>query len=235
MTTHAAALTLEDVDLRVTKGRAVPLKGVLRARPTIEEVAFLAASPAGVGTSGSPACRAFRVHGSGLSRDGLLDGDYLILREAPSYRPGTVVLVEGGTAPVLRKVQQRADGRRCLVPISGTLPFGEPVTNQRILGAFAGVLRRRGFARTAVRESSTVTGERRFQGPATSVPSHSGLRPRKRADRPQAILRSLQERLGSLESTYASTDNPRLRVALKNEADRLRLLLQNGADAARTR
>lgn len=227
MRTGTAVEPLEDVPLRIAKGKQLRLRGILKAQPTIEEISFLTALPASAGDARAESrCRAFRVHGSALAHDGLLDGDHLVLREVATHRPGSIVLAEIGGRPVLRRVKQRADGVLFLASVSDSLPFGDALSDTRIIGAFAGVLRRRGFVRTAESKCVSRPTARRPQ------PSSAPAEPSRRspgANAPHAKIRLLRGRLGSLESTYAATSNPRLRGALQNEAERVRRLLQNEA------
>ena len=76
----------------------------------------------------------------------------------------------------------------------------------QILGVLIAIVRRRGFNRPMSARASTET-----------------------AARPPGKLRILQGQLGMLEATCASTRNPKLQDALRNEADRVRRQLQFGA------
>jgi hypothetical protein len=228
----AAGAILEYVPLRVAKGRAVRLAGVLKARPTIEEVSFLARPPMMSSPTSISPWRAFRVRGNGLVREGLHDGDHLVVRVGTDYRDGTIVLAEFGGTPVLRKVTHGSDGSTRLVPIAESLPFGESASDARIFGSFAGILRRRGFSQSAIGPPKEATSGERCSKEQHAVLG-GGLPSRCRTEQVKhpGKVRLLRSRLGSLESTYAQTQNPRLRGALRNEAERVLRLLQNETDS----
>ena len=119
--------------------------------------------------------------------------------------PGDQLLIEETSAPrpdapVLAKVA----GTYVLRPRPDLLFDGR--YQLRVLGALIGIIRRRGFGRARI---STASREEPH-GSATK-------------------LKILRGQLGMLEATCANTRNPRLRNALRNEADRVRKQLQIGA------
>jgi len=99
----------------------------------------------------------------------------------------------------------RVAGRYTLQRSSLLWSVGQP---SDIVGTFVGIIRRRGFssARHATPTQGTVS-----------------------AIRPPSRLGILRSQLSMLEATRASTRNPRLRRALRNEAERVRKQLRIGA------
>lgn len=179
----------ECLNVTVQSGRQLKLAGMLSAKGDLEEVKLL---PAGIaGTRPSRSIRAFLVRGGKLEAEGLQDGDHVLVEDLKTLRPHALTLAEVG-------------GRYVIRPASGLA--GQPPAG-RILGAFIGVIRKRGFGK-----SPRTTAYRRSQ--RTPEPTQLSI---------------LRGQLGMLEVTYAETKNPRLRRALRNEADLIRRQLHNGA------
>jgi hypothetical protein len=223
----AVARILEEVPLRVRKGRKVRLAGLLKAEPTLEEVTFLATPYPPRAAPFSRAVRAFRVHGAVLEADGARDGDYLLVQAGFEYGSGAIVLAEVAGQFMLRRLIRLNDGTIALASTAAeTLPMGEVIGEARIIGRFAGIVRRRGFG--------CSRGGRRAPAPeGWAVRSNDAARrmvfESATSLKPISKVTRLRGRLGALESTFAGTANPRLREALRAEAERVRWLLQNEA------
>jgi hypothetical protein len=145
-----------------------------------------------VGDRPARSIRAFLVRGRKLEAEGLQDGDHVLVEDSKTLRPHALTLAE-------------VAGRYVIRPASGLT--GQPPAG-RILGAFIGVIRKRGFGK-----SSHPTASRRPQG-----------------TRPEPMqLSILRGQLGMLEATYAETKNPRLQRALRNEADLIRRQLHTSS------
>lgn len=153
-----------------------------------------------------------RVRGTAMSAEGVRDGDYLVLDpRAEALGPGRTVLADVDGCAVLRRVARSRSGGILLEPAErNVLPFSRERTG-RVHGALVGILRKRGFERAV----STP--------PALAPSTELGLPPGREApagDPPR--LRALQHCLRSVRSTYSTTRHPRLRRALRDEADLLR-------------
>ena len=120
--------------------------------------------------------------GRKLEAEGLQDGDHVLVEDSKTLRPHALTLAE-------------VAGRYVIRPASGLT--GQPPAG-RILGAFIGVIRKRGFGKS----------------------SHPTASPAAARYSPEPMqLSILRGQLGMLEATYAETKNPRLQRALRNEAD----------------
>jgi hypothetical protein len=181
----------ERVPLRVERGYAMPAT-VLRMDEALQQKPIVPHSDVRMYSDGQrvPRVSAFRVCEQGLSHEGLRTGDYLLVRTTIEVRCGTLVLIDRSGRTFLRRAE------------SNTATSSDP---GEIIGALAGVIRKRGFGRPS--DENEPIGS---PVPAGKV----------------AVLRS---QLGMLEMTCAGTRNPRLQRALRNEADRIRRQLQNQA------
>jgi hypothetical protein len=208
---------LNAVPMAVTTGRRLRIAGVLKAHAPLEEVSFV--TPHGPDRP-ARTMRAFRVHGSVLEREGVRDGDHLIIESTPMPPVGATILAVVDGQFILRRIAGRAsDGSLTLAPTANDLlPLAERTLECRILGAFVGLMRKRGFAR-AVRGKEHI---RSIGSDPTANPISIGKRPASKS----TVLRN---QLRMLERIRLDTKNPRLQRALRTEADRVRLLLQNGA------
>jgi hypothetical protein len=172
--------------------------------------------------------------GRSLKLDGVLPANHA-LEEIPVGRPGKdtggpfqerrirALMVRGsslsgeGLSPgdqlLIEETDHPKPGALLLAKIGGTYvlrPRPELLSDAgsqvQVSGVLIGIIRRRGFA-----------------GVATTP------RPRENSASGPNKIRILRGQLGMLESTCANTRNPRLRDALRNEADRVRKQLQCGA------
>lgn len=202
----------ETVDMRIERGRTLRLVGTLSGNQTLQEVCLLSKLDDRNGDDSRRGIRAFKAHGNGLQHDGVRAGDYIIVDTAKEARPGAIVVAHIAGEPGIARVRRNDDGTLGLTsPRMDTLPLAHPARETEIIGVFAGVIRKRGFV--PARKSSA-------QGAMSSTSTATLLRPPGKV----TILRG---RLGMLEMTCAATKNPRLRRALRNEANYVRRLLQN--------
>jgi hypothetical protein len=205
-----AALALgplfETVPVAVEKGCSMKPAAVLDATTPLREIPVFPGPVVSRRARCSNAVRAFRVQGDDLVREGLFDGDYVLIGAVHASRPGALVLAESDGRHVLRRTKTigaRGHGNSILPPPA------------RIIGTFLGVIRRRGFGDV---QPPTGTGS-----PARLTPVHDI------GNGAPTKVTMLRGRLGMLESTCAETRNPRLQRALRNEAERVRRQLQNEA------
>ncbi len=202
-------MSLEAVPSRVQRGRRIRIAGFLTAQPTLQEIPMESLTTHGTrGEGPATGLRAFRVHGRALERDGARDGDHLIIASTDSPTQGVTVLAMVENRPMLRTfVGRDRDGRPILDGTSELLPLFNSAREYRILGVFVGMLRKRVMGSRAVHNEPAAT--------TRSSPRDRGM-----------LLRS---QLDMLEAVRSETRNPRLQIALRAEAQRIRLLLQNGA------
>lgn len=204
----------ESVDMRIEKGRTLRLVGTLTGERTLQEVCLLSELDDRYAHDSRRGIRAFKAHGNGLQHDGVRDGDYIIVDIAKDVRSGVLVVANIDGEPGIARARRNDDGTLGLTSArADTLPLAHPARATEIIGVLVGIIRRRGFA--PARKS---TGEDR----PSSTSATTTLRPPGR----MTILRG---KLGMLEMTCAATKNPRLRRALRNEANHVRRLLQNEA------
>ena len=212
---HDLGMLFDSVDMRIECGRTLTATDGLTPQGTLREVPLLSSVPNCRVRTG---IRAFRAHGDGLRHDGVRDGDLVIVDAAKPMSRGTVVVASVAGRLAIAQVHRCTAGTVELTPANpDSLPLSQCASETDVVGALAGVIRKRGFASTrstAVADPGSDGGQ---QGP-------HGLAVRTRPPGKLAILRG---RLGMLEMTCASTRNPRLRRALHKEADRVRRLLQN--------
>ncbi len=196
----------EGVPVRLAKGRPLRFAGLLSAERAFVEMPVVPApmsrksqrkSERGAGT-----IRAFRIQGDELSRDGLFDGDYVLVGDQKRPPPGAVVLAERGGRPVLRR--STLHGRHS----SGS----SACSDSKVLGVFLGIIRKRGFGGADRKPTISAPRSSSMESFPTAPPSRAHL---------------LRSRLMMLESTCAGTRNPRLQRALQTEADLVRRQLQN--------
>lgn len=208
--------TLDSVPSAITTGRRLRVAGVLKARSPLEEVPFF--TPPN-GPREARNMRAFLVHGSTLERDGVRDGDQLIIESTHVPPVGATILAMVSGQFTLQRIAGRAsDGSLTLAPAAGDrLPLPESTRECRVLGAFIGLLRKRGFAPGRAKEHGA-------SGAAVTAANPVAI-----AKKPPRKSTMLRNQLRMLERIRLDTRNPRLQRALRSEADRVRLLLQNGA------
>ena len=122
--------------------RMLPLVGTIAAgTPVLAEqnVEEEMAVPGILTTSGE--CFLLRVRGESMTRAGILDGDYVVVRRQPDCSDGDIVaaLVDGGEATVKRL--DHVDGRVRLIPENDHMePFFPDEVD--VLGKIVGVFRR---------------------------------------------------------------------------------------------
>lgn len=194
-----AACAFEQVPLKISCPKQVPVAGVLEAQDDLEEMPVLGEShPL---REGCERVRAFRVRRD-IPSVGLQAGDCLLVqpkRVAPDEL--AVVSIDGGLS--VRRVVARFGERLAFEP---ACPLG---VTPRVIGGFAGILRRRSGSHTS------AFGQRETSRGAE----------RQLSDR----VRALKGSLGMVESTCAETANPRLKRALRHEAEKIRRQLQSEA------
>ncbi len=189
---------LESVPVSLAKGRLLRFAGVLGAERTLEEMPVVPA-PMRRKSARSATLRAFRIQGDALNREGLFDGDYVVVSDQGRPRAGAIVLAEIGGRPVLRRATPHLSrGANC-------------GSDSKVLGVFLGIIRKRGFGIPDKKPPIAASPR-----PAEDLPNS-----------PPTRAHLLRSRLVMLESTCASTSNPRLQRALKNEADSVLRQLQN--------
>jgi hypothetical protein len=128
---------------------------------------------------------------------------------------GTSLSKEGlspGDQLLIEETHQPRLGALLLAKIGGTYVLrprpellAEAGDRLEVSAVLVGIIRRRGF-----------------RSPGVAAPSCE------RSDSAANKLKILRGQLGMLESTCANTRNPRLRDALRNEAERVRKQLQSG-------
>jgi len=122
--------------------RMLPLVGSIAAGSPIlaeQNVEEEMAVPGILTTSGE--CFLLRVRGESMTRAGILDGDYVVVRRQPDCSDGDIVaaLVDGGEATVKRL--DHVDGRVRLIPENDHMePFFPDEVD--VLGKIVGVFRR---------------------------------------------------------------------------------------------
>lgn len=206
----------ETVDMRVEKGRSLRLVGTLTGEPTLQEVCLLSELDDRYADEARRSIRAFRAHGNGLQHDGVRDGDYILVDSAREATPGVVVVARIAGEAGIARVRRNDDGTLGLTsPRADTLPLAHAARGTEVIGVFAGIIRKRGFAARKISHEGATA-------PASATTSL----------RPLGKVTILRGKLGMLEMTCAATKNPRLRRALRNEANRVRRLLQNEAAVA---
>jgi repressor LexA len=120
----------------------LPLVGAIAAGSPIlaeQNVEEEMAVPGILTTSGE--CFLLRVRGESMTRAGILDGDYVVVRRQPDCADGEIVaaLVGGGEATVKRL--DHLDGRVRLIPENDHMePFFPDQVD--VLGKIVGVFRR---------------------------------------------------------------------------------------------
>ena len=194
--------TFRPASLNLSRTRALRLAGVLEAPNGLEEIAVIGDSAV---SPDSIAVRAFRVHG-GVERLGLQMGDCLLVQPKRQPEPGDLVVIDLDGVVFARRIANGLGTRLHFEP-----PLPKRSTEPKVIGSFAGILRKR------------LAGKR--VGP-TQRPL---FRQAMVGSRSASLIRLLRGKLGMVESTCAATANPRLRRALRNEAENLRRQLQNEA------
>jgi repressor LexA len=122
--------------------RMLPLVGSIAAGSPIlaeQNVEEEMAVPGILTTSGE--CFLLRVRGESMTRAGILDGDYVVVRRQPDCSDGDIVaaLIDGGEATVKRL--DHVDGRVRLIPENDHMePFFPDEVD--VLGKIVGVFRR---------------------------------------------------------------------------------------------
>ena len=220
---NAAACDLETVfeavEMRVETGRTFAATESLASQGTLREVPLLANASIRGGI------RAFRAHGDGLRIDGVRDGDLVIVDAAKTPSRGTVVVASIAGRLGIGRVQRNVGGTVELAPANpDSLPLAHFAREADVLGALAGVIRKQGFGSSRSADRGRLACESPHRG-AEAFRSSLAI-----GVKPPGRLSILRGKLGMLESTCATTRNPRLRRALHNEADRVRRLLQNEPD-----
>ena len=201
-----AAWAFEQVPMNLTKTRTVRVTGLLQVCDDLEEIQVLGQSP-GSTRKNDPRVRAFRVRRD-LRQVGLQKGDCLLV-QPKRLAPNELAVVSVGGALTVRRVVARQGERLVFDPPTDT---PHPPATLRVIGGFAGILRKR-------------------LAPCHHTPSSSRLDCL--APTEPEISRKVQwlrGKLGMVESTCAETPNPRLRRALRHEARILRQQLQNEAE-----
>ncbi len=207
MTAHALGEALWPATLDLGRTKTVRLAGVLEALEGLQEITVIGDSRGLASAASAASVRAFRVR-SGSERLGLQPGDCLLAHAKPQPEVGDLVVVDFGGVVTAHRVTHRHGTRLQFDP---SLPKHSVGAELHVVGAFAGILRKRLVAQRAALPTLT-------RGDRMPVPSRSA-----------GTVRLLRGRLGMVESTCAATTNPRLRRALRNEAENLRRLLQNEA------
>lgn len=200
-----AAWAFEQVPLNLARTKSARVVGVLEARGDLEEMPVLGEShPL---REGQERVRAFRVLHE-LPTVGLRTGDCLLV-QPKRIAPNELAVVSVGGMLSVRRVVARFGERLTFEP---ALPSCSQRVTPRVIGGFAGILRRRLGSHAAVAESK--------REPLDQEESQASGK-----------VRALRGSLGMVESTCAETANPRLKRALRHEAERLRRQLQNEAAA----
>lgn len=193
----------ESVPVSLARSRRLRLAGILRAERTLVEMPVVPAPTSRRSERRAGTIRAFRIQGDELNRDGLFDGDYVLVGDQKRPPAGAVVLAETRGRPVLTRATPH--GRHPSASLSSP--------DSKVLGVFLGIIRKRGFGGAAERKRPIA------------APRHSSTESFSSA--PPTRARLLRSSLVMLESTCAGTSNPRLQRALQNEAELVRRQLQN--------
>jgi hypothetical protein len=204
-TSPELALEMAGLDVRTT--RLVRLVGVLRAGTNLEEIPVQSDVIAPSAPATTNPVRAFRVSARGLEREGLQKGDCLLVQLKVDLRPKDLVVVETKGSFSAHRIVGEQTGFVFDPPLSTGV-------RSRIVGAFVGILRRRLGPR---RDNAIARSDCRASTSIMEKPTSFTI----------GRIRLLRSKLGMLESTYTATRNPRLQRALRNEAERIRIQLQN--------
>lgn len=201
-----AAWAFEQVPLDLKSTKIVRVTGVLEVWDDLEEIQVLGQFPGSTRKRDSRV-RAFRVRRD-LRPVGLQKGDCLLV-QSKRLAPKELAVVSLSGALSVRRVVARQGERLVFDPPAGNC---HSPSTLRVIGSFAGILRKR-------------------LAPCHHTPTSSRLEPAG-ATEPEISgkVRWLRGKLGMVESTCAETANPRLRRALRHEANILRQQLQNEAD-----
>lgn len=203
MTAVALALgeNFQPALLNLTRTQSVRMAGVLEMSEGLEEIAVLGDAGCSSAFAGRSSIRAFRVR-SGSEKLGLQSGDCLVVQSKDSPTVGDLVLIDvDGMVSACRVAGRRGTRLQFDPPVPKSPNGVEP----KIIGAFAGILRKRLTAKHVEACSRSIVESSRSAG----------------------IIRLLRGKLGMVESTCAETSNPRLKRALRNEAANLRKQLQS--------
>lgn len=210
----------DTVDMRVESGRSLATTETLASEGTLREVPLLSSVPTDRSCRARSGIRAFRAHGDGLRQDGVRDGDLVIVDAAKPMSRGSVVVASIAGRLALARLQRKVGGMVELTPANPeSLPLSQSTSETDVVGALAGIIRKRGFGCSKANALASRRSDEREARPDA----------RAAGTRPPGKIAILRGRLGMLEMTCAGTNNPRLRRALTKEADRVRRLLQNEA------
>jgi Peptidase S24-like len=209
---HGLGRMFRDIKARFEGGRSLRVRGVLSpAGPLRRCQLFELSSPA----PGRPGVVRLRVRGNALSGDGVRDGDSLVLDTRGDLRDGQTILAEVGGTTMLRRFRAgRLESRE-----TEALPF-LTVSEPRIHGAVIGILRKQGFG-------ARRPGARGGDSHGGSIGCASAPAVTRLDDHRARRLQALEQSLRAVATTYATTEHPRLRRALRDEAAKLRREIQH--------
>lgn len=132
-----AAWAFEQVPMNLTQTRTVRVTGLLQVCDDLEEIQVLGQSP-GSTRKNDPRVRAFRVRRD-LRQVGLQKGDCLLV-QPKRLAPNELAVVSVGGALTVRRVVARQGERLVFDPPTDT---PHPPATLRVIGGFAGILRKR--------------------------------------------------------------------------------------------
>lgn len=201
-----AAWAFEQVPLNLTRRRMVRVTGLLEVWDDLEEIQVVGEANESIRRR-HPRVRAFRVRRD-LGRVGLQKGDCLLVQPKRLAPNELAVVSVDGAFSVRRVVARQGED----VVFDPSADNRRHAATPRVIGGFAGILRKR---LAPCHHTPTST---RLELSRPSEPEVSGK------------VRWLRGKLGMVESTCADTTNPRLKRALRHEANSLRRQLQNEAD-----
>lgn len=192
---------------RVEGGRPLRVAGLLTPAGPLRRCQLFEIPPA---DPSRPEVVRVRIRGNALVDDGIRDGDCLVLDARVRLRDGQTVLADVGGATMLRRVC----GGGLEATSGDVLPLVR-AADVRIHGAVVGILRKRGFGGAPIRAAAGTPAAGRVTRPPVS--------PLGRMDehRVRRLCR-LEQSLRAVTATYATTEHPRLREALRDEAAKLR-------------
>jgi hypothetical protein len=215
----------EVLGARIEHGLRLPVSGEIgRARQRLE--------------LDRSARRVYRVTGNEMVDEGIKAGDRLLVEPRDPVPDGATVLAELGGRLTVKRFFRDATGHVRLEPANRMmLPLVMRGDRVRVHGVVVGLLRRRGFTQDARAPLDASAADRRRRRPRVA-PSDltyrmlqqnlgewvriSGEAGRISARRAGSLrIRELGRSLRALVATYATVSNPRLRLALLEEAARI--------------
>jgi hypothetical protein len=168
---------------------------------------------------------ALQVRGSGMTDEGLRDGDRLIVERRPSAADGQTVVAEVDGKLTVKRVFRDARGRIRLKPANpAMLPLAVSPSRHRIIGVLVGISRRQSAGRARPVPPRIEVAERPLDL-TTHVIDQSVHQAETLAAVRNGVVRvrmqELAQSLRTLRDCYLDARTPKLRAALLREAQAL--------------